>query len=104
MRAMDAIIANLEKLRRLLKHEWKLQSINIQQLAESLRTTVVLQRGKSDITLQSDDEEFFAFCVAHHQFFDENGDPMFRRVANLTRYHTELQMFALEFDTRKREA
>ena len=101
---MGVIIADLKKLRSLLKDGWKLQSMNMQALSATWRTTAVLKRGANDLTLQSDDEDFFAFCVAHQQFVDENGDPMFRRVADVTRYHTELQMFALEFDTRKQQA
>lgn len=101
---MGAIIANLDKLRSLLKQGWKLHSMEIQHMSESWQTAVVLKRGKDDLTLQSTDEEFFAFCVTHQQFLSENGDPMFRRVADVKRYYREFQTFALEFDTRKRRS
>jgi hypothetical protein len=101
---MGVITANLEKLRSLLKEGWKFESLSMQHLSPSWRTTVVLKRGKGDLTLQSDEDEFFRFCVAHKRFFDENGDPMFRRVADLGRYHAELEVFARQFDVRKKQS
>jgi hypothetical protein len=98
------ITANLEKIRSLLKDEWKFESINIQLLSPSWRTTVVLKRGKADLMLGSDDENFFRFCVAYQRFMDENGDPVFRRVADLGRYHAELEVFSRQFDVKKKQS
>ncbi len=98
------ITANLEKLRSLLKEEWKFESISARHLSLSWRTTVVLKRGTADLTLQSDDGEFFQFCVAHKRFIDEKGDPMFRRVADLGRYYAELEVFARQADIRKKQS
>ena len=101
---MGVIPANLEKLRSLLQADWRFESISMQQQSPSWRTTVVLKRGNTDLTVQSDEDEFFRYCVAQRQFLDENGDPMFRRVVDTGRYFDESKVFATEFDVRKKQS
>ncbi len=101
---MGVIPANLEKLRGLLHADWRFESINLHHLGASWRTTVVLKRGKTDLTLASDEDEFYRYCVAQRRFLDENGDPIFRRVVDTGRYADESKVFATEFDIRQKQA
>ena len=101
---MSVIPANLEKLCSLLQADWRFESISMQERSPSWRTTVVLKRGSSDLTLESDEDEFFRYCVAQRQFLDENGNPMFRRVVDTGRYIDESKVFATEFDVRKKQS
>lgn len=101
---MVVIPANLEKLRSLLRAGWRFESISMQAQSSSWRTTVVLKRGKALLTLESDEDEFFRYCIAQRRFLDENGDPMFRRVMDTGRYIDESKVFATEFDIQKKQS
>jgi hypothetical protein len=101
---MGVINADPAKLRRLSKDAWKIESITMEHLSPSWRTTVLLKRDEAGLTLQSDNDKFFQYCGAYKRFCDENGDPMFRRVADLDRYQGELEVFAREFEHRKKQS
>lgn len=101
---MGVILANLEKLRSLLRADWRFESISMQLQSPCWRTTVALKRGNANLTLESDEHEFFLYCIAQHEFLDENGDPMIRRVVDTGRYFDELKVFATEFDIRKKQS
>ncbi len=102
---MNPVMANLGKLRNLVNNEWRIQSVNMQAISSyAWRTTVLLKRGKQDIALQSEDQDFFQFCVALRQFLNESGSPLFRRVADLSRYYDEVAQLSVDTETKRKEA
>jgi hypothetical protein len=64
----------------------------------------MLTRGKQNLTLHSDDLDFFEFCIAQKPSFNENGEPLFRRIADMERYYAEEKHLALNFDVEKKHA
>jgi hypothetical protein len=103
---MGATIAgSLPKLRSLIHEEWQIEALTLRhQTSEMWKSTVVLKRGKGELTLQSDDQDFARFCLATKEFFDLEGNRMFRQVADIGRYHTELEPFTIGFDAEKNKA
>lgn len=97
---MGATIAgSLPKLRSLIKEDWQIEALTLQyQASETWKSTVVLKRGKGELTLQSGDQDFAHFCLATKEFFDLEGNRMFRQVTDIGRYHTELEPFTIGFD------
>jgi hypothetical protein len=98
------IAANLQKLRSLVKEEWQIEAITLQHQEEGWKSTVVLKRGKGELTLQSDDQEFAHFCHSTKQFFDIEGNRMFRQVADIGRYHNELEPLTKGFEAESKKA
>jgi hypothetical protein len=72
------------------KEEWKL--------------AVVLKRGKGELTLQCDDQEFAHFCHSTKEFFDIKGNRMFRQVTDIGRYHNELKPLTSGFEEETKKA
>jgi hypothetical protein len=103
---MGAMIAgSLRKLRSLIQEDWQIEALTLQlQTSETWTSTVVLRRGKGELTLQSDDQDFAHFCLATKEFFDLEGNRMFRQVADIGRYHTELEPFTIGFDAETKKA
>jgi hypothetical protein len=97
---MGATIAgSLPKLRSLIQEGWQIEALTLQyQASETWKSTVVLKRCNGQLTLQSDDQDFAHFCLATKEFFDLEGNRMFRQVADIGRYHTELEPFTIGFD------
>src|ERR1039457_6172754 len=102
---MNPVIADLAKLRNLLDHGWQLSSVNMHSTSQSSwRTTIILKLGKQDLTLQSDDHEVFEFCIKQKVLFDESGEPAFRGIADLSRYHREAFLFAQDYERMQKNA
>jgi hypothetical protein len=93
-----AIPADLQKLRSLIKEEWRLETISMQRLDEEWKSTVLLKRGKSELILQSEEQDFAHFCLSTKEFFDTEGNRMFRQVSDIGRYYTELESLTIRFD------
>ena len=92
------ISANLQKLRNLMKDEWQIEALTLQLQNEGWESTVVLKRGKSELTLQSDDQEFAHFCHSTKEFFDVEGNRMFRQISDTGRYYNELEPLTIGFE------
>ena len=101
---MPSIPANLDKLRRLQRDDWRIESITSQCHGSSWTSTVVLKHGEKELTLKSDDQDFTRACLATKQFFDVDGIRMFREVADLGRYNTELLPLTIGFEEETRKA
>jgi hypothetical protein len=101
---MASIPANLDKLRRLQGDDWRIESITSEFHGSSWTSTVVLKRGKGELTLESDDQDFGRACLATKQFFDADGGRMFREVADLGRYNTELLPLTIGFEEETKKA
>jgi len=101
---MASIPANLDKLRRLQGEDWRIESITSEYHGSSWTSTVVLKRGKGELTLKSDDQDFGRACLATKQFFDADGGRMFREVADLGRYNTELLPLTIGFEEETKKA
>jgi hypothetical protein len=98
------IPANLQKLRSLIKGEWQVDTITMQHQGDEWKSTVLLKRGKSELTLQSSEEDFAQFCLSTKQFFDSNGNRMFRQVADIGRYQNELERLTVHFEEESNKA
>jgi hypothetical protein len=102
---MNPVIADLAKLRNLLDHGWQLSSVNMHSTSQSSwRTTIILKLDKQDLTLQSDDHDVFEFCIKQRVSFDESGEPAFRGIADLSRYHHEAFLFAHDYERLEKKA
>ena len=98
------IPANLQKLRSLINEEWQIEAITMQYQKQEWKSTVVLKRGKSELTLQSDDQEFAHFCLSIKEFFDIEGNRMFRQAADIGRYDNELEPLTIRFEEESKKA
>lgn len=98
------ITANLDKLRSLIKDEWRIESIASTYQEDGWRSTVVLKLGTRRLALQSRDQEFALFCFSTKEFFDIDGNPMFRQVADINRYQTELESLTVGFAKESKKA
>jgi hypothetical protein len=98
------IPANLQKLRSLIKQEWQVEAITMAHREGEWNSTVLLKHGKSELKLQSDDQEFAHFCLSTKEFFDIEGNRMFRQVADIGRYHNELEQLTIRFEEESKKA
>ena len=98
------IPANLQKLRSLLKKGWQITAIAMEYQKEEWKSIAVLKRGKSELTLQCDDQEFAHFCHSTKEFFDIEGKRMFRQVTDIGRYHNELMPLTIGFEEGSKKA
>jgi hypothetical protein len=98
---MNPVSANLETLKNRMSESWTIDSLNMQALSSSSwRTTVILERKSRDLVLQSDDRDFFEFCIAMRPSLDTAGNPSFRQFADLNRYYEDVEH--LTKDTRRK--